>query len=52
MFVKVVTKIIVTTLIRNRKLASKIKYVMDNKIGWERSNKRFKGIMRRGYKRN
>lgn len=38
-------------LLKNRKLANKIKYVMDNNSNWIRSNKKIAGIPRRGYKK-
>lgn len=41
----------VPDLVKNRKLAKKIKYVMDNKKGWEAGSKRVAGIPKRGYRR-
>lgn len=41
----------VQDLIKNRKLANKIKYVMDNHDGWRASQKRIGGIPKRGYER-
>lgn len=38
-------------LVRNRSLAKKIKYVMDNRSDWKAGQKRFKNISRRGYRR-
>lgn len=36
-------------LIKNRKLAKKIKYIMDNHKGWEPTKKRIGGVPKRGY---
>jgi len=41
----------VTDLIKNRKLANKIKYVMDNHKGWKATHRRVGGIPKRGYER-
>jgi len=41
----------VQDLVRNRKLAKKIKYVMDNHPGWRTGQKRVMGIPKRGYRR-
>ncbi|WP_288531971.1 VapE domain-containing protein [uncultured Secundilactobacillus sp.] len=38
-------------LVNNRRVAKKIKYVMDNRKDWKSVQKRFGKIMRRGYKR-
>lgn len=38
-------------LIRNRSLAKKIKYVMDNRSDWKAGSKKVKGLSRRGYRR-
>ena len=38
-------------LVKNRSLAKKIKYVMDNRNDWKAGQKRFKNISRRGYRR-
>ena len=38
-------------LVKNRSLAKKIKYVMDNRHDWKAGQKRFKNISRRGYRR-
>lgn len=38
-------------LVKNRKLAQKIKYVMDNHNGYKFSSKRHNGIKKRGYKK-
>lgn len=38
-------------LVKNRSLAKKIKYVMDNRSDWKAGQKRFKNISRRGYRR-
>lgn len=38
-------------LVKNRSLAKKIKYVMDNRDDWKAGQKRFKNISRRGYRR-
>lgn len=38
-------------LVRNRSLAKKIKYVMDNREDWKAGQKRKGGIVRRGYRR-
>ena len=38
-------------LVKNRSLAKKIKYVMDNRRDWKAGQKRFKNISRRGYRR-
>ncbi|MYZ05738.1 helicase, partial [Lactobacillus salivarius] len=38
-------------LIRNRKLAKKIKYIMDNHKEWEPAHKKINGISKRGYKK-
>lgn len=39
----------IKNLATNPKMAKKIKYVMDNKEGWEYKRKTIKGIKRRGY---
>ena len=36
-------------LIKNRKLAKKIKYIMDNHREWEPAKKRINGVPKRGY---
>lgn len=41
----------VTDIVKNRKLANKIKYVMDNKKEWHATQRRVKGIPKRGYAR-
>ncbi|WP_338230979.1 VapE domain-containing protein [Lactiplantibacillus paraxiangfangensis] len=41
----------VPDIVKNRKLANKIKYVMDNKKGWKFKQKRIAGIPKRGYER-
>jgi len=41
----------VQDLVKNRKLAKKIKYVMDNHPGWEAGQQRVMGVPRRGYRR-
>lgn len=41
----------VPDIVKNRKLANKIKYVMDNKKEWYATQHRVKGIPRRGYAR-
>ena len=38
-------------LVRNRSLAKKIKYVMDNRNDWKAGQKRFKGTVHRGYRK-
>lgn len=38
-------------LVRNRSLAKKIKYVMDNRNDWKTGQKRFKGTVHRGYRK-
>lgn len=38
-------------LVKNRSLAKKIKYVMDNRSDWKAAQKRFKGTVHRGYRR-
>lgn len=38
-------------LIKNRKLAKKIKYIMDNHREWEPAHKKINGISKRGYKK-
>lgn len=38
-------------LVKNRSLAKKIKYVMDNRSDWKAGQKRFNNISRRGYRR-
>lgn len=41
----------VPDIVKNRKLANKIKYVMDNKKEWHATQRRVKGIPKRGYAR-
>ena len=38
-------------LVKNRSLAKKIKYVMDNRHDWKPGYKKMKGIVHRGYRR-
>lgn len=38
-------------LVKNRSLAKKIKYVMDNRHDWKTGYKKMKGIVHRGYRR-
>lgn len=38
-------------LVRNRSLAKKIKYVMDNRNDWKAGQKRFKSTVHRGYRK-
>lgn len=38
-------------LVNNRRLAKKIKYVMDNHSGWKPAQKRFGRVVKRGYRR-
>lgn len=38
-------------LVKNRKLANRIKYVMDNNKGWKPVRKRVNGVQKRGYER-
>ncbi|MCZ3746538.1 helicase [Limosilactobacillus vaginalis] len=38
-------------LVRNRSLAKKIKYVMDNRDDWKPGYKKLKGVVRRGYRK-
>ena len=38
-------------LVRNRSLAKKIKYIMDNRDDWKSGSKKIKGLARRGYRR-
>ncbi|KZU56078.1 virulence-associated E family protein [Lactiplantibacillus plantarum] len=41
----------VPDIVKNRKLANKIKYVMDNKKEWHATQRRIKGVPKRGYSR-
>ena len=38
-------------IVLNKKLAKKIKYIMDNHKEWEPAHKKINGISKRGYKK-